>query len=155
MDGALPDGWTAHQAPDGRLYYFNAASGVSSWDHPATTGQAPAPDAEWEAPLVEAVRKWFMETEMQQLFEDAARFADANCDVFELDREDHKLEYTELHKQYQQFFENKLDVFLQSLGYTKAHFEYAFEKRLKTDDDARLMGELMWCALDYEFFCGL
>mmetsp|Transcript_60261 Transcript_60261/g.111753 ORF Transcript_60261/g.111753 Transcript_60261/m.111753 type:complete len:170 (-) Transcript_60261:96-605(-) len=157
MDGSLPDGWTVHTAPDGRLYYFNATTGVSSWEPPAAAAaghQAP-PEEAWEGPLVEAVRTWFLETEMQQLFEAATAFADAHCDVFDLDREDHKLEYTDLHKQYNQLFENKLDTYLRSIGYTQAHFEYAFEKRLKFDEEAQFMGQLMYCALDYEFFCQL
>ena len=31
----LPENWKPCQAPDGSLYYFNFATGESSWEHPA------------------------------------------------------------------------------------------------------------------------
>ncbi|KAF9214662.1 hypothetical protein BGZ59_003226 [Podila verticillata] len=33
----LPPGWTEHKAPDGMPYYYNAASGTSSWVKPTLT----------------------------------------------------------------------------------------------------------------------
>ena len=33
-----PD-WAAYNAPDGRIYYYNATTGVSSWEKPG--GEAP------------------------------------------------------------------------------------------------------------------
>ncbi len=38
VEGA-PD-WAAYTAPDGRTYYYNAKTGVSSWEKP---GPAPQP----------------------------------------------------------------------------------------------------------------
>ncbi|KAG0306928.1 transcription elongation regulator [Dissophora globulifera] len=39
----LPPGWTEHKAPDGMSYYYNAASGQSSWIRPTMTLPAGAP----------------------------------------------------------------------------------------------------------------
>ncbi|CAG8517519.1 13625_t:CDS:10 [Acaulospora colombiana] len=33
----LPSGWTEHQAPNGMFYYYNAATGQSSWERPVMT----------------------------------------------------------------------------------------------------------------------
>mmetsp|Transcript_45688 Transcript_45688/g.126794 ORF Transcript_45688/g.126794 Transcript_45688/m.126794 type:complete len:183 (-) Transcript_45688:251-799(-) len=161
---ALPEGWAAYQDPEGRTYYANAATGETSWESPAleavaafpTAPIAAAPGCEpepWEEQVVEAVRLWFMETEMQQLFNDAAAFADANCEVFDVQQDEHKLEYTALHQQYQAFFEAKLNAFLASIGHTSESFQVAFEKMVKKNGGAKTMAELMWCCLDYEFFC--
>ncbi|KAF9289271.1 transcription elongation regulator [Linnemannia elongata] len=38
----LPPGWTEHKAPDGMAYFYNAASGQSSWVRP-TMQQSPIP----------------------------------------------------------------------------------------------------------------
>ncbi|CAG8790426.1 14038_t:CDS:2, partial [Dentiscutata erythropus] len=32
----LPSGWTEHRAPNGQFYYYNAATGHSTWERPAT-----------------------------------------------------------------------------------------------------------------------
>eukprot|EP00429_Kryptoperidinium_foliaceum_P021580 CAMPEP_0176132830 /NCGR_PEP_ID=MMETSP0120_2-20121206/67306_1 /TAXON_ID=160619 /ORGANISM="Kryptoperidinium foliaceum, Strain CCMP 1326" /LENGTH=214 /DNA_ID=CAMNT_0017468345 /DNA_START=32 /DNA_END=674 /DNA_ORIENTATION=- len=165
-EAALPDGWTAHADAEGRTYYHNAASGATTWEHPGGAAVA-AQDAVaaagddgvmqgWESPLVKAVIKWFTDTEMEGLFRDAAAFADMHCDVFEPDQEVHKLEYTELHKQYLQLFEDKLSAFLNSLGgYTLEHFFAALPKCVKQDSEADMMAECMLCCLDYTFFCQL
>ncbi|KAF9097143.1 transcription elongation regulator [Mortierella sp. GBA35] len=39
----LPPGWTEHKAPDGMSYYYNAASGQSSWVRPTMQPAALAP----------------------------------------------------------------------------------------------------------------
>ncbi|KAG0329152.1 transcription elongation regulator [Dissophora globulifera] len=39
----LPPGWTEHKAPDGMSYYYNAASGQSSWIRPTMALPAGAP----------------------------------------------------------------------------------------------------------------
>src|ERR1043165_6452423 len=30
----LPSGWTEHRAPNGMFYYYNAATGQSTWERP-------------------------------------------------------------------------------------------------------------------------
>mmetsp|Transcript_112562 Transcript_112562/g.303895 ORF Transcript_112562/g.303895 Transcript_112562/m.303895 type:complete len:166 (-) Transcript_112562:153-650(-) len=107
----------------------------------------------WEKPLVDAVQKWFMESEMMTLFADASAFADLHCDVFELELKEHKLEYTALHNQFRQVFEDKLNGYLASIGYTPEHFYVAYEKCVDRDSGTKTMGEIMWCCLEYEFFC--
>lgn len=37
----LPPGWTEHKAPDGMPYYYNAASGTSSWVKPTLAPPGP------------------------------------------------------------------------------------------------------------------
>ena len=39
-----PD-WSGYTAPDGRTYYYNATTGVSSWEKPAAAGGAGAASA--------------------------------------------------------------------------------------------------------------
>ncbi|KAF9104679.1 transcription elongation regulator [Mortierella sp. AM989] len=39
----LPPGWTEHKAPDGMSYYYNAASGKSSWVRPTLQMPLPGP----------------------------------------------------------------------------------------------------------------
>mmetsp|Transcript_49769 Transcript_49769/g.105997 ORF Transcript_49769/g.105997 Transcript_49769/m.105997 type:complete len:180 (-) Transcript_49769:13-552(-) len=156
----LPEGWTAHEdTVSGKTFYSNAA-GETAWDppigtifHDAPAGLPPLGDEGWEEPLVNAVKKWFMETEMQALFESATEFADAHCEVFDPYLGEHKLEYTELHKQFRQLFEDKLNNFLASLGYSPEHFYLAFEKCIDRDAETKGMADIMWCCLDYEFFC--
>jgi hypothetical protein len=149
----LPEGWAAHQDAEGRTFYACAATGETSWEPPAVTLQVT--QDEWDTQIVEAVKKWFMETEMEQLFHDAAAFADQHCEVFEPQVGEHKLVYTQLHEEYKQLFMDKLTAFLASLGQPLEAFEVAFEKMIKRDADAQGMAELMYCALDYEFFCQL
>eukprot|EP00536_Pseudo-nitzschia_multiseries_P003615 jgi/Psemu1/302055/fgenesh1_kg.56_\ len=41
---ALPEGWSTAVSPiDGRVYYWNASTGATSWTHPSVTSSAPAP----------------------------------------------------------------------------------------------------------------
>ncbi|RIB30810.1 hypothetical protein C2G38_1948122 [Gigaspora rosea] len=37
----LPSGWTEHRAPNGQFYYYNAATGHSTWERPATVPPPP------------------------------------------------------------------------------------------------------------------
>ncbi|KAF9400176.1 hypothetical protein BGZ94_005527 [Podila epigama] len=39
----LPPGWTEHKAPDGMPYYYNAASGQSTWVKPTLQPPPPGP----------------------------------------------------------------------------------------------------------------
>mmetsp|Transcript_3269 Transcript_3269/g.6622 ORF Transcript_3269/g.6622 Transcript_3269/m.6622 type:complete len:143 (-) Transcript_3269:2-430(-) len=112
------------------------------------------PTPEQEA-LVEAVKTWFMQTEMEALFQAASDFADQHCEVFEPELGEHKLEYTVLHNQFREIFEGKLLDFLTSMGQTQEAFDAAFEACVSADANTQVMGELMWCALNYEFFCSL
>lgn len=157
----LAEGWAALVDAEGRTYYANAATGETSWEPPvAASAEAGhiASQAEqdaWDEQIVNAVQKWFLETEMEQLFFDATAFADQHCEVFEPALGEHKLVYKQLHEQFQQLFLDKLNAFLASIGQPMEAFEAAFEKLVKKDAGAQTMAELMWCVLDYEFFCQL
>ncbi|CAN8069531.1 unnamed protein product [Agarophyton chilense] len=43
MSSSLSPGWSAHQAPDGRWYYANAATGQTQWHPPTAHGYQPPP----------------------------------------------------------------------------------------------------------------
>mmetsp|Transcript_24583 Transcript_24583/g.49871 ORF Transcript_24583/g.49871 Transcript_24583/m.49871 type:complete len:115 (+) Transcript_24583:53-397(+) len=94
-----------------------------------------------------------MGLEAEELIKLAYAFADQYCHLFEPELGEHKLVYTELHQQFRQLFENKLHEFLASLGYTPEAFYVAFEKCAKVDAGTETMSELMYCCLQYEFFC--
>uniref|UniRef100_A0A7S1WPJ6 Cilia- and flagella-associated protein 36 n=1 Tax=Alexandrium catenella TaxID=2925 RepID=A0A7S1WPJ6_ALECA len=106
-----------------------------------------------EAALVERVKQWFMGLEAEELIKTAYAFADQNCHLFEPELGEHKLVYTELHHQFRQLFEDKLNAFLASLGCSPEAFYVAFEKCSKVDPGTETMAELMYCCLQYEFFC--
>eukprot|EP00929_Paragymnodinium_shiwhaense_P015684 TRINITY_DN123786_c0_g1_i1.p1 TRINITY_DN123786_c0_g1~~TRINITY_DN123786_c0_g1_i1.p1 ORF type:complete len:191 (-),score=37.20 TRINITY_DN123786_c0_g1_i1:98-670(-) len=166
-DLQLPEGWSIHEDEVGRRFYANVATGESSWDPPPGSilpppepcppprayPEAEGPPTDEEVQLVQAVRTWFMQTEMEQHFKDAEAFADRHCHVFDLSSMEHKLEYTELHHKFQNFFEEKLNLFLGTIGRTPEEFYIAFQKCAKTDDKADQMAEIMTIAMDYEFFC--
>ncbi|CAG8488883.1 76_t:CDS:10 [Paraglomus occultum] len=40
---SLPPGWTEHRAPNGLFYYYNAATGQSTWERPITVFPPPPP----------------------------------------------------------------------------------------------------------------
>eukprot|EP00404_Azadinium_spinosum_P005175 CAMPEP_0180462652 /NCGR_PEP_ID=MMETSP1036_2-20121128/24519_1 /TAXON_ID=632150 /ORGANISM="Azadinium spinosum, Strain 3D9" /LENGTH=184 /DNA_ID=CAMNT_0022469439 /DNA_START=1 /DNA_END=554 /DNA_ORIENTATION=- len=107
-----------------------------------------------ERELVEQVRTWFMESQFEALTQEAYRFADLHCHLFEPELGEHKLVYTDLHRQFRQLFEDTLNAFLASLGSTPEAFEVAFEKCVKREvGGADIMAELMYCVMEYEFFC--
>lgn len=39
----LPSGWTEHRAPNGIFYYYNAATGQSTWERPIVVPPPPPP----------------------------------------------------------------------------------------------------------------
>merc|ERR1711871_807780 len=104
---------------------------------------------------VQMVHDWFFQTEMERHFIDAAAFADEHCMVFEPELNEHKLVYTDLHNQFRRLFEDKLHNYLASIGHSPEAFYEAFQKTSKVDPNSQSMADLMWCALDYEFFCQL
>eukprot|EP00931_Biecheleriopsis_adriatica_P105926 TRINITY_DN80446_c0_g1_i1.p1 TRINITY_DN80446_c0_g1~~TRINITY_DN80446_c0_g1_i1.p1 ORF type:complete len:168 (+),score=55.78 TRINITY_DN80446_c0_g1_i1:28-504(+) len=102
--------------------------------------------------IVEEVKNWFMCTEMEALVQTAVQFADANCAIFEPELGEHKLEYTRLHNEFKQLFEERLNGFLATIGTTPEAFYAAFEKCAHTES-ASCMADLMYTCLQYEFFC--
>ncbi|CAE7943793.1 rab-6.1 [Symbiodinium sp. KB8] len=104
--------------------------------------------------LVEQVKIWFTCTEMEALVQTAVQFADAHCAVFEPELGEHKLEYTRLHNEFKQLFEDRLNAFLSSVGATPEAFYDAFEK-IGTEEGGEVQGlaEIMYTCLQYDFFC--
>ncbi|CAE7772558.1 rab-6.1 [Symbiodinium sp. CCMP2456] len=104
--------------------------------------------------LVEQVKIWFTCTEMEALVQTAVQFADAHCAVFEPELGEHKLEYTRLHNEFKQLFEDRLNAFLSSIGATPEAFYEAFEK-IGTEEGGEVQGlaEIMYTCLQYDFFC--
>ncbi|CAK9079482.1 Cilia- and flagella-associated protein 36 (Coiled-coil domain-containing protein 104) [Durusdinium trenchii] len=105
-----------------------------------------------ERELVLQVKTWFTCTEMEALVQTAVQFADANCAIFEPELGEHKLVYTQLHNEFKQLFEDRLNSFLASIGATPEAFYAAFEKA-GHEGEVQTMAELMYTCLEYEFFC--
>eukprot|EP00747_Dinoflagellata_sp_TGD_P166990 gnl/TRDRNA2_/TRDRNA2_190641_c0_seq1.p1 gnl/TRDRNA2_/TRDRNA2_190641_c0~~gnl/TRDRNA2_/TRDRNA2_190641_c0_seq1.p1 ORF type:complete len:143 (+),score=26.23 gnl/TRDRNA2_/TRDRNA2_190641_c0_seq1:36-431(+) len=116
----------------------------------AESAEAPTPDEQW---LVNEVKQWFMESETEGLILTAYQFADQYCDVFEPDTGEHKLEYTQLHLMFRQLFEEKLNAFLAERAQTPEAFYEAFAKCAKVDEATDGMADMMYCCLQYDFFC--
>ncbi|CAE7658682.1 cfap36 [Symbiodinium pilosum] len=107
-----------------------------------------------ERELVEQVKTWFTCTEMEALVQTAVHFADANCAVFEPELGEHKLEYTRLHNEFKQLFEDRLNGFLSSIGATPEAFYEAFQKIGKEEGgEVQGLAEIMYTCLQYDFFC--
>eukprot|EP00435_Cladocopium_sp_Y103_P024245 s4367_g5.t3 len=98
------------------------------------------------------VKTWFTCTEMEALVQTAVQFADANCAIFEPELGEHKLVYTQLHNDFKQLFEDRLNSFLASIGATPEAFYVAFQKA-GHEGEVQTMAELMYTCLEYEFFC--
>mmetsp|Transcript_56542 Transcript_56542/g.106048 ORF Transcript_56542/g.106048 Transcript_56542/m.106048 type:complete len:159 (+) Transcript_56542:79-555(+) len=103
--------------------------------------------------IVEQVKIWFTCTEMEALVHTAVQFADANCGIFEPELGEHKLEYTRLHNEFKQLFEDRLNAFLASIGATPEAFYEAFELIGREEGDVQGLAEIMYTCLQYDFFC--
>jgi hypothetical protein len=66
------------------------------------------------------VKEFFYENDdFAEIFE---TWAEDNCSEFVVDEEEHKLQYTELHNEFRQMFEDQIEGFIESLGHTVFDF---------------------------------
>lgn len=106
---------------------------------------------EWETRVIQAVNAWF--TENEGLVGIAYEFADQHCHIFDQHSETHKLEYTELHHQFRDLFEQKLNEYLASEELEPEAFHLVLAKAIRVDPEAENMGQMLLAVMDYEFFC--
>jgi hypothetical protein len=101
--------------------------------------------------VIEAVTDWLTGEEM--LIQEAYAFADQYCHAFTAPATpgEHKLEFTELHKQFQTVFEEKLNAKLVSLGVEPEQFHAALEA-MKDDESTEMLIQFLIAMTDYDFF---
>eukprot|EP00397_Hematodinium_sp_SG-2012_P048206 GEMP01055137.1.p1 GENE.GEMP01055137.1~~GEMP01055137.1.p1 ORF type:complete len:126 (+),score=37.26 GEMP01055137.1:94-471(+) len=101
------------------------------------------------------VREWFICTGTDTLIEVATKFAEEHADVFDIECETHKLEYTQLHLEFQALFEAQIDEFLSTKGYDKNEFERLLPEACRADEEIDSVAQMMLAVLEYPFFVQL
>ena len=66
------------------------------------------------------VKEFFYENDdFAEIFE---TWAEENCGAIVVDEEENKLQYTDLHNEFRKMFEDQIEGFIESLGYTTYDF---------------------------------
>uniref|UniRef100_A0A7S1ST38 Cilia- and flagella-associated protein 36 n=1 Tax=Tetraselmis chuii TaxID=63592 RepID=A0A7S1ST38_9CHLO len=80
-------------------------------------------------------------------------FAQENCDVFDSDSEEQKLEYTEVYKKFQELFDVKIAELLASKGVSTDDFYNACKEAVATgDSDREEFMKMLLAITDYDMF---
>eukprot|EP01012_Entosiphon_sulcatum_P016399 TRINITY_DN21319_c0_g1_i1.p3 TRINITY_DN21319_c0_g1~~TRINITY_DN21319_c0_g1_i1.p3 ORF type:complete len:116 (-),score=32.77 TRINITY_DN21319_c0_g1_i1:107-454(-) len=101
------------------------------------------------ADILSAVESWFFEND--EFANKIEKFAQEKCEVFSLDSAEHKLEYTELYKQFKAIFESELEAFVKSKGVEPAEFYKVCAEENKKEDGNHFFQWLI-ATSDYEVF---
>jgi len=105
------------------------------------------------SPFIQHLKEYLESIDNQLSMLDAAeRFADEHLHAFDIESETHKLEYTEIHKKYQDLFEQHLDTFLSQRGHTREELEAALPQAVAEDPDMDQLVQWMYSVLEYTFF---
>mmetsp|Transcript_543 Transcript_543/g.1403 ORF Transcript_543/g.1403 Transcript_543/m.1403 type:complete len:124 (-) Transcript_543:333-704(-) len=80
-------------------------------------------------------------------------FARDNCDIFDTDAEEQKLEYTEVYKKFQELFDVKIEELLGAQGVSTDDFYSACKQAVKTgDSDREEFMKMLIAITDYDMF---
>jgi hypothetical protein len=72
------------------------------------------------AEVLQDVQEYFYRNDsLASAFED---FVDQNCDIIDLESDEMKLQYTDLHEKFKQLFEDLMEAYIQSKGYSVLQF---------------------------------
>ena len=84
------------------------------------------------------------------------KFASKHKDTFDVtegtDMEEHKLEFTEVYKEFQDLFEKKIEELIEKAGVEPGEFVEAIKERSKTDEEVKMFLEILLSVSDYENF---
>eukprot|EP01001_Neometanema_parovale_P013469 NODE_9859_length_622_cov_73.893788_g9591_i0.p1 GENE.NODE_9859_length_622_cov_73.893788_g9591_i0~~NODE_9859_length_622_cov_73.893788_g9591_i0.p1 ORF type:complete len:118 (-),score=33.14 NODE_9859_length_622_cov_73.893788_g9591_i0:207-560(-) len=101
------------------------------------------------AKIIEALEEWLIGND--EFADKMENFAKDNCDIFELDSTEMKLEYTDVYKKFRALFEGELESFVKGQGVTvEEFFKIAQEENAKADGDSSI--KLIASLSDYEVF---
>ena len=102
-------------------------------------------------PIVDKVKDFLFDDE--DFAEETKRFIEESADVVELDKEEHKIQLTELHERFLLLFEHRVTAFIEREGSTVIQFYEALAKTAddETSDEAAFASSLM-ALIDYESF---
>ncbi|EFC48914.1 predicted protein [Naegleria gruberi] len=78
-------------------------------------------------------------------------FGNKHCDIFEIDEEEQKLEYTNVYNKFVKLFESKVEELLKQKGVTPQEF-YIECKRLSEEENDQEIVEFLLALSDYQVF---
>jgi hypothetical protein len=105
------------------------------------------------APMIVDLKEYFSTSESQdKMLVAAQQFADEHCHIFDIESETHKLEYTELHRKYQERFEQHLEEFLTDRGHDKATFETQIHAACAEEPQITQLVQWILLLQEYEIF---
>ena len=83
-------------------------------------------------------------------------FAQKHHEKFQKDQDvimdEHKLEYTEAYKEFQQLFEEKIEQLIINAGVSQEEFVEAIKERSKTDPEVKMFLDILISVSDYTTF---
>ncbi len=104
--------------------------------------------------LMDKLRHWIFEDD---IFNSLIAWATQRIQGIDITNDEHKLEYTELHKEYETFFESKLEKFVLNAGTTPEDLLSELEKQIAAEPqgDAAQMVEFLTASADYDVFLSM
>mmetsp|Transcript_36064 Transcript_36064/g.41646 ORF Transcript_36064/g.41646 Transcript_36064/m.41646 type:complete len:100 (-) Transcript_36064:42-341(-) len=70
----------------------------------------------------------------------------------ELLQDEHKLEYTEVYKEFQKLFEEKIEMLINDCNVSQEEFVDAIKERSKTDPEIKMFLDILVSVSDYTTF---
>jgi len=105
------------------------------------------------APMIVDLKDYFSTNDGQtKMLNAAEQFADEHLDIFDIESETHKLEYTELHRKYQERFEQHLEQFLEDRGHDKAEFERLITQACAEEPEITQLVQWILLLQEYSIF---
>jgi hypothetical protein len=95
------------------------------------------------------VKEFFYEND--EFAESFEVWCDDNCDAIDLSLEstEFKLEYTELHKEFVSMFEDQIEGFIETLGFSTYDF---YESLKQGSEEEGIFGQIMCATADFDVF---
>ena len=104
--------------------------------------------------LMDKLRHWIFEDD---IFTSLIDWAKVRLKDIDLTNDEHKLEYTQLHQEYEVFFESKLEKFIINAGTTPEDLYNELKKQIaaEPEGDAAHMVEFLTASADYDVFLSM